>query len=117
MKKNFIGSGNEVGSAMEFEGNSDAGSGKLEMLKIVPNQAVDIKLTMLKPFHAENLVQYSLSTEDEGTRFTWVMSGNGRFLGKLMTTLIDCEKMVGDQFSQGIFNLKTLIESQPPVQK
>ena len=96
---------------MEFEGNSDAGSGKLELLSLVPNQTVDIKLTMTKPFHAENLIQYSLTPEAQGTKFTWAMSGDGGFLGKLMTVVIDCEKMIGDQFNQGIANLKTVVES------
>lgn len=112
MKKTFTGTDGQVGAVMEFEGNSDAGAGKLEMLKIVPNQAVDIKLTMLKPFHAENLVEYRLSQEAGGTRFTWGMSGDGGFMGKLLNVLIDCEKMIADQFSEGINNLKTLIEAK-----
>lgn len=110
MKKNFIGADATVGSKMEFDGNKDAGSGKLEILKIIPNQSVDIKLTMLKPFHAENLVQYKLTPGSEGTRFTWSMSGDGGFMGKLMNVFMDCEKMIGDQFSSGITNLKKLVE-------
>lgn len=112
MKKTFLGPDAQVGSVMEFEGNSDAGSGKLELLKIVPNELVEIKLTMTKPFYAENIVRYTLQSDDGGTRFTWSMSGDGGFLGKLMTLLIDCEKLVGDQFELGITNLKTLIESK-----
>lgn len=112
LKRNFIGSGTEVGSVMEFEGNSEAGSGRLEMLKIVPNQAVDIKLIMTQPMHVENLIQYSLIPEAEGTRFTWVMSGDGGFMSKLIGVLVDCEKMVGGQFEQGITNLKALVEAK-----
>ena len=111
MKKTFSGTDGQAGAVMEFEGNSDAGSGKLELLSLVPNQTVDIKLTMTKPFHAENLIQYSLTPEAQGTKFTWAMSGDGGFLGKLMTVVIDCEKMIGDQFNQGIANLKTVVES------
>jgi hypothetical protein len=40
------------------------------------------------------------------------MSGNGGFMGKLMTILIDCEAMVGDQFNAGIASLKALVEGQ-----
>ncbi|WP_413612738.1 SRPBCC family protein [Bdellovibrio sp. HCB-110] len=112
MKKTFSGPEAQVGSIMEFEGNKDAGSGKLEILRIVPNEAVDIKLTMIKPMHAENLVEYKLTPEGTGTRFSWSMSGDGGFFGKLITVLIDCEKMVGDQFSEGINNLKTVVEAQ-----
>lgn len=112
MKKNFIGEPDKVGAVMEFDGNSDAGSGKLEMLKIVPNESVEIKLTMTKPLFAENLIEYKLTKEETGTRFSWIMSGDGGFMGKLMNTLIDCEKMVADQFSVGIANLKEIIEKE-----
>ncbi|WPU66702.1 GyrI-like domain-containing protein [Peredibacter starrii] len=106
MKKTF------TGNVMEFEGNKDAGSGRLELLNTVPNQSVDIKLTMLKPFHAENLVQYKLTPEQNGTRFTWIMSGDGGFMGKLMNVFMDCEKMIGDQFLKGISNLKSVVEGK-----
>lgn len=112
MKKNIVGTDGQVGTVMNFDGNSEAGSGSLEFLKIVPNDSVQIKLVMTKPLPADNLIEYKLTPEGSGTRFTWSMSGDGGFVGKLMTLLIDCEKMVGDQFNQGIANLKTLVESQ-----
>jgi uncharacterized protein YndB with AHSA1/START domain len=112
MKKSYSGTPGQPGYAMEFDGNRDAGSGKLELLKTVPNQSVDIKLTMLKPFKGENLVEYKLTPEGNATRFTWAMSGDGGFMGKLMTVLIDCEKMVAGDFEVGIQNMKTLIEGQ-----
>lgn len=112
MKKTFTGNDGEVGSTMEFAGNQDAGAGKIEILKIVPNQSVEMKLTMTSPIHAENLVEYKLTPEGNGTRFTWSMSGDGGFMGKLINVFIDCEKMVAGQFSEGIQNLKTYIESQ-----
>lgn len=112
MKKTYSGTDGQVGSVMEFDGNKDAGSGKLEILKVVPNQSVDIKLTMIKPLHAENLVQYTLTPEADGTRFTWSMSGDGGFMGKLINVFIDCEAMVAGQFAVGIDNLKKLVESQ-----
>jgi uncharacterized protein YndB with AHSA1/START domain len=112
MKKTFIGPDAQVGSMMEFDGNRQAGSGKLEILKIVPNKLVEMKLIMTKPIYAENLVQYTLTPEDSGTRFSWAMSGNGGFMGKLVNTLIDCENMVAGDFTVGINNLKELIESK-----
>ncbi len=113
MKKTFKGPEGQVGSIMEFEGNKDAGSGQLEILNIVPNQLVEIRLTMTKPLYAQNLIQYKLTPENSGTRFSWSMSGDGGFMGKLISILIDCEKMVGDQFSAGIQNLKSVVEAHP----
>lgn len=110
MKKTYSGTDGAVGSMMDFE-SDEAGSGRLEMLKIVPNELVEIRLTMTKPFKADNLVRYTLAPEGAGTRFTWSMSGDGGFLGKLISTLIDCKVMVIGEFDKGIENLKNVVES------
>jgi uncharacterized protein YndB with AHSA1/START domain len=112
MKRNFIGTDGQVGSIEEFDGNRDAGSGKIELLRVAQNDLVEIKLTMTKPIAAENLVEYKLTREGAGTRFTWTMSGESGFLGKFVGVIIDCEKMVAGDFSVGIQNLKTLVEAQ-----
>lgn len=110
MQKKFNGTDGQAGSTMEFDGK-ESGSGKLTLLKLVPNQSVDINLVMLKPFRADNLVEYKLTPEGSGTRFTWIMSGDGGFMSKLMTAVIDCEKMIGGQFEEGIAKLKTVVEN------
>ena len=110
----FVFSGPEAGagSKMEFKGNRDVGSGELEILKSETNASVELRLTMKEPIAGENTVFYTLTPEGTGTRFTWAMSGKGGFISKLMTVLIDCEKMVAGDFEVGIQNLKTLIESK-----
>lgn len=110
MKKVFIGPVDQVGSVYEFDGNRDVGTGKLEFLKIVPNESVELKLTMIKPFFAENLVKYNLTPAGNGTLFTWSMEGDGGFMGKLINVFIDCEKMIGAQFEKGIASLKAIAE-------
>lgn len=98
------------GNKLTFKGNAEAGSGTLEILNTVPNEKVDLKLIMTEPFYAENMIEYKLEPTATGSRFTWSMSGDGGFIGKLMSTFIDCEKMITDQFKQGISNLKTVVE-------
>ncbi len=113
MKKTFGGTDGQIGSTLEFAGNNKVGSGKLEIINMIPNELVEIKLTMLKPFRAESLVQYRLTPEPVGTKFSWVMTGDNGFIGKIMVTLIDCEKMVAGQFTEGINNLKSVVENLP----
>lgn len=112
MKKTFTGTDGQVGSIFVFDGNKDAGAGKLEILKIVPNQSVQIRLTMTAPIAAENIIDYTLTPEGTGTRFSWAMSGDGGFIEKLIGVFIDCEKMVAGDMETGIRNLKTLVETQ-----
>jgi uncharacterized protein YndB with AHSA1/START domain len=112
MKRNFKGTDGQVGSIMEFQGNRDAGSGSLEILRLVENELVEIRLIMTEPVHADNIITYKLTTEGDATRFSWSMSGDGGFVGKLISVLIDCEKMIADQMIAGITNLKNVVESQ-----
>lgn len=104
MKKEY------VGNKLIFDGNSEAGSGSVEIIKIVPNESVELRLIMTKPFKAENLITYKVVPTQSGVDFTWSMSGDGGFLGKLMNVFIDCEKMITDQFVSGINNLKQIVE-------
>lgn len=111
MKKEFTGVDGEVGSKMVFE-SQESGSGSLEFLNLVPNESAELRLLMTAPFAADHHIKYKLTTEGDATRFTWSMSGDGGFMGKLIGVLIDCEKMVGNQFLEGIQNLKVLMEAQ-----
>lgn len=98
------------GNKLVFNGNKEAGSGEIEITNIVPNQSVSLHLTMTAPFKAENEIEYKVKEVNGVTHFTWIMYGDGGFLGKLMNVFIDCEKMVTDQFRQGIANLKEIVE-------
>lgn len=104
MKKEY------VGNKLIFKGNSEAGSGSIEIIKIIPNESVELKLIMTEPFFALNKIVYHLAPVPNGVEMTWSMSGDGGFLGKLIGVFIDCEKMVKDQFVVGIKNLKVIVE-------
>lgn len=113
MKKILSGPESGVGAVMEFDGNAKAGSGKLEILESVPNQKVEIQLTMTKPFGAQNRVRYELVPQSDGqTKFTWSIEGENNYLSKLVSVFIDCQKILDEQFSHGINNLKNLMENQ-----
>lgn len=111
MKKTYAGPETGVGSKMVFQGNSDVGAGELEILKELPNQMVELSLQMTEPMNGKNMIQYTLTPDGTGTRFTWKMWGEGNFVSKLMGVLIDCDQMIGGEFEKGIANLKVLIES------
>lgn len=95
---------------LTFAGNSEVGAGSVEIIKAVPNAMVELKLIMTAPIKAENMIEYRLAPIEGGTRFTWSMSGDGGFMGKLMSVFIDCEKMMTEQFIKGIEDLKVIVE-------
>jgi len=111
MKKTSSGPANGVGAAIEWQGNSKAGAGKMEITDSVPSSLILMRLNKLKPFEASNLVKFSFVPEGSVTKVSWEMSGTANFISKLFGVLIDCENMVGAQFEEGLSNLKALVEA------
>jgi hypothetical protein len=67
-------------------------------------------LDMLKPFEAHNVVEFTLEPKGGSTNVTWAMRGRQPYMAKLMSTFINCDKMVGSQFEEGLGKLKVLAE-------
>lgn len=104
MKKEY------VGNKLIFSGNKDAGSGTLEILNTVPNQSVDLKLIMTAPIAVANDVKYEIIPVEGGSQVTWSMSGENGFFIKILSTFMNMEKMMQEQFTAGLNNLKAIVE-------
>lgn len=109
-KRAFGGEKQKPGSFEEWEGNSQAGSGRITITDVQPDKQVDLRLEMRKPMAATNHVVYALAPAQGGTLFTWTMEGESPYLGKLAGLFIDCDKLVGGEFEKGIANLKAVVE-------
>lgn len=110
MKKTFSGTDGAVGAKMDFDGSKEVGAGSLEILNLVPNQEIKIRLLMTRPMRADHLIMYKLESMGEQTRFTWTMEGENGFLGKLFTTIVDCKAMISKDMNQGFDNLRKIVE-------
>lgn len=110
MKQTLKGAPKGVGAISEWEGNSDVGAGKIEIIKSTPSSQISMKLDMIKPFQASNDVEFTLATEKDMTKVTWSMSGKNNFIAKVISIFMNCEKMVGDQFEKGLESLKEVAE-------
>lgn len=105
----YSGPASGVGARHDFAG-AKSGSGHIEILEATPNARVLMRLFMFKPFQADNRVELTLVLEGSATAVTWAMSGKQPILAKVMTLFIDCEKMVGKDFEEGLANLKVKAE-------
>jgi uncharacterized protein YndB with AHSA1/START domain len=110
MKKSYSAEQGRVGSSMSWEGNNQVGSGRLEITRLEPNDSVDIRLTMTEPMNMSHNVHYKLEPIESGTRFTWWQEGQNNIIGKVMTVVIDCDKMFGEDMEKGIAKLKKVVE-------
>lgn len=77
-----------------------------------PNTTVGMRLTFVKPFAAVNQVTFSLTPADGGTRVVWAMEGRLNFVAKLMHIFFNMDRMVGQDFEDGLTNLKALAEKR-----
>ena len=110
MKRTHSGAPKGKGAVYEWEGNRQVGSGRIAITDTVPNSKVMLKLDMFRPFTAHNVVEFTLVPNGSGTNVSWAMQGPQPFMAKLMSTFINCDKMVGSQFEEGLAKLKAIAE-------
>lgn len=101
-KNTFPGTTVGKGAIFDWEGNNEVGAGRMTLVESVPNERIAIELAFRKPFAATNAVEFTFKPEGENTVVTWTMSGKSNFVCKAMGLFMDCEKMCGDAFSQGL---------------
>jgi uncharacterized protein YndB with AHSA1/START domain len=110
MKRTFSGSESGKGSVYVFDGNKNVGKGRLEIVDAVPPNKVVLTLDMIKPMRVHNIIEYTLEPKGDSTNATWSMHGRNSYFGKVMSTFVNMDKMVGDDFEAGLTNLKALVE-------
>jgi Polyketide cyclase / dehydrase and lipid transport len=88
------------------------GAGKFTILDVKYLSEINCRLEMIKPFAADNKVQYSIREGNGITIIIWAMSGKNAFIHKLMQTFFSMDNMVGKEFERGLANLKRLVEQK-----
>jgi uncharacterized protein YndB with AHSA1/START domain len=111
----YSGPASGVGAVNTFEGNGKVGAGEAEIIESVAPAKVVMALRMDRPIKCRNRVEFTLAPRPNGadvsTDVTWAMSGAQPFVGKLMSILINTDKMVGGAFEAGLAELKARAEA------
>jgi hypothetical protein len=110
MKRTFAGAPSGKGAVYEWEGNRDAGKGRMEITDSVPNSEVSIKLDFAAPMEGHDQVQFTLRPNGNATDVTWAMSGPLTYPGRVMTIFVSMDKLIGKDFDAGLANLKKVAE-------
>ncbi|WP_321470480.1 SRPBCC family protein [uncultured Paludibaculum sp.] len=110
MKRTFSGAEKGKGAVYEWVGNSEAGTGRMEIADIAPGSKVTIQLDFTKPFEAHNIAEFTLVPVNGTTRVTWSMRGPQPYVAKLIGLFMSMDSMVGKNFETGLVNLKSLAE-------
>ncbi|HLZ35666.1 MAG TPA: SRPBCC family protein [Nitrospira sp.] len=110
MKGNYGGPSSGKGAAYAFEGNKEVGKGSIEITEALPPHKVTMKLNMIHPFEARNIVEFTLQPNADGTNVTWSMYGPLPYIAKIVHLFVDMDNMVGKDFEAGLANLRQVAE-------
>jgi hypothetical protein len=118
MKRTHSGAPRGKGAVYAWDGNRQVGAGRIAITESVPSSKVVLLLDMVRPFKAHNTVEFTLDrigagTNVTGTKVTWAMQGRQPYMAKVMGLFVDCDKMCGGMFEEGLAKLKALAEGEP----
>jgi len=112
-KTSYAGPPAGVGASFTWSGNTDVGAGTMTITDSAPNERVRFKIDFVKPMAGTNIAEFAFKPQGNQTTVTWTMSGEKNFIAKAMGLVIDCDKMIGDQFEKGFAQMKPIVEAAP----
>jgi hypothetical protein len=118
MKKTFAGPERGVGASYTWEGNNEAGKGRMTISRAEPAKHVSYKLEFMEPM--AGLAEANMDIESSGEnaqKLTWGMDGQNNFVGKMFCVFMDMDKMIGTQFESGLAQLKSIAEQEAKKQR
>ncbi len=111
-KTSFDGPASGTGSSMSWRGKK-TGKGSMHITQSQPHSMVQFRLEFIKPMKATNSAEFIFVPEGSLTKVTWSMWGTNNFIGKAMSLIFNCDKMVGTSFEEGLASLRSVVESKP----
>jgi hypothetical protein len=113
-KNSFEGPAAGTGAIFRWNGNSNVGEGSMKITDSRPSNVIRIQLDFVRPFKCTNDVEFTFKPVGESTVVTWSMAGKNTFMSKAVGLFMDCEKMTGGMFEQGLANLQSVLKERQP---
>lgn len=110
IQRNYRGAESGKGAIYEWQGNKEIGQGRMEIIQSLPPANLVIALHFMRPFEAQNTVEFILQNQDNTTTVTQAMYGSSPFISKLMGLFFNMDKMVGEKYEEGLASLKAIAE-------
>ncbi len=108
VKNTYSGPDSGVGAACAWDGNSQIGAGSSTITEARPGELVRMRMDWKRPMEGTSTVDFTFKPQGDKTLVTWAMYGKNNFMAKAFSLFMDCEKMVGPQFEQGLASLGQL---------
>ena len=65
---------------------------------------------MIKPIAGRNVIEFALEPQGGATNVLWTMHGRKPLIAKLLAAFCSIDRMIGEQFEEGLANLKAAAE-------
>ncbi len=113
MKKTYKGTDGQVGFVAAWESdNPDVGIGEQEIVNIEEGKRIDYALRFKEPFEASDLAYMEFEAVNESqTKVAWGLDGQMSYPMNAMLVFMDMEEIIGDDFEEGLQNLKRILEN------
>ena len=116
VKNTYSGPASGLGAVCSWDGNSDIGAGSSTIIESKPGELVRLRMDWTRPLEGTSTIDFTFKPQGDKTVVTWAMYGQNNFLGKLVSVFMDCEKMCGPPFEEGLANLaKIAATSEAPT--
>ena len=112
----FTGTDGSVGSMSSWSGNSDVGKGSQTISKLEPTSYAETELKFLEPMENGFTGYISLKDTTGGTFMTWGMKGENGFMGRIMGSIMNLDKMMAPDFERGLTKLTELVAAAPKME-
>jgi len=117
LKRKYGGAEAGKGATYEWEGNKQAGKGRMQVVESVEPRSIVLDLHFLKPWESRGRIEFLLRPTEAGTEVVWTMESPRTFMTKLVCVFINMERMVGRDFESGLARLREVVTgaSQSPA--
>lgn len=113
VKNTYSGPDAGVGAVCAWDGNKDIGAGSATITESKPGELVRMRMDWIRPMAGVATVDFTFKPGGDKTVVTWSMAGKNGFMGKAVSLFMDCDKMVGPQFEQGLVALGKVVTAAP----
>lgn len=105
VKNTYSGPPSGVGASCSWDGNNQIGAGSSTIVESKPSELVRMRMDWKRPMEGTGTVDFTFRPAGDKTVVTWAMYGKNNFLGKVVSVFMDCDKMCGPPFEQGLADL------------
>jgi hypothetical protein len=111
LKQEFEGVDGTIGFINKWNGNDKAGQGEQEIVNLIHNEQVDLRIKFIRPFESTmNGSTFTKSMPSGNTKVTSAVYGVSKYPMNFMNLFMD--GMLGKDMDTNLNNLKTVLEKQ-----